>query len=174
MLDSRAPPGEKHSYQEQEAQAERKIEEEARRLMAETRLWRLANSAMWVAWGIVQAHVPGLPDADTGNDEKNPVTAEKAAELESATKEVRDKGAPADAEEKKEDVSAKDGEEGAVTENAGAADHEESQNEEEEFDYLGYAQERAMFVWGDAIRLGVIKAEELPEDVRKRIKIVEY
>jgi len=167
MLDSRAPPGEKYSYQEQEAQAERKIEEEARRLMAETRLWRLANSAMWVAWGIVQAHVPGLPDADDNN--KQAVTAEKAAELESATKEVRDEAAV-----NEEDVSAKDEGKDGTNPDAELDDHAESQNEEEEFDYLGYAQERAMFVWGDAIRLGMIKAEELPEDVRKRVKLVEY
>ena len=41
---------------------EKHMEEEAGRLMAETRLWRLANSAQWVAWGIVQAQVPGMPD----------------------------------------------------------------------------------------------------------------
>ena len=170
MLDSRAPPGEKYSYQEQEAQAERKIEEETRRLMAETRLWRLANSAMWVAWGIVQAHVPGLPDAD--DSDKEAVTAEKAAELESATKEVRDEAAT-NTEEKK-DVSAEEDGKGDTTATADSTDHDEPQNEEEEFDYLGYAQERAMFVWGDAIRLGMIQAEDLPEDVRKRIKLVEY
>jgi len=159
MLDSRAPPGERHSYQEQEAQAERQIEEETRRLMAETRLWRLANSAQWVAWGIVQAHVPGLPDADAGS--KTPGTAEHAAELEGATAEAENPGA--------------DGMEHAADDADGdAAEQTEAQAEEEEFDYLGYAQERAMFVWGDAIRLGIIKAEELPEDVRKRVKLVEY
>ena len=30
--------------------------------MHETRLWRIANSAQWIAWGIVQARVPGLPN----------------------------------------------------------------------------------------------------------------
>jgi choline kinase len=169
MLDSRAPPGERYSYQEQEAHAERKIEEEARRLMAETRLWRLANSAMWVAWGIVQAHVPGLPDADDST--KEAVTAAEAAALESATKEVRDEAA----NEEKKDVSEKIEERKSdVEKNPDAANTGDEQNEQEEFDYLGYAQERAMFVWGDAIRMGVIKAEELPEDVRKRVKIVEY
>ncbi|KAF2683630.1 kinase-like protein [Lentithecium fluviatile CBS 122367] len=173
MLDSRAPPGEKYSYQEQEAQAERKIEVEARRLMAETRLWRLANSVQWVAWGIVQAHVPGLPDADDDDDKKKAETAEKAAEPESASKEMRNEAA-VEAEEDKNDVSEKDGEEGGADPEGGVADNGESQAEEEEFDYLGYAQERAMFVWGDAIRLGIIKVEDLPEDVRKRVKIVEY
>lgn len=171
MLDSRAPPGEKYSYQDQEAQAERKIEEEARRLMAETRLWRLANSAMWVAWGIVQAHVPGLPDADENKGTAE--TSEKAAVLESATTQMHNE-AEAEAEEDKKDVSEKDDGKGGADADGNLADHPESQNEEEEFDYLGYAQERAMFVWGDAIRLGMIKADELPEEVRKRVKIVDY
>jgi choline kinase len=70
MLDSRAPPSEtKVSYFEQEAIMEKRMEEEAGRLLAETRLWRLANSAQWVAWGIVQAQVPGMPDFD-GSDGK--------------------------------------------------------------------------------------------------------
>ena len=50
----------------------------------------------------------------------------------------------------------------------------EDAEEDEEFDYLGYAQERAMFFWGDAIMLGIVKAEDLPEEVRKAVKIVEY
>ncbi|CAI6336477.1 unnamed protein product [Periconia digitata] len=157
MLDSRIPSGSgKGSYEEREAQTERHIEEEARRLMAETRLWRLANSAMWVAWGIVQAHVPGLPDFDKDEQE---TTSQAAPVLESATKELKD-------EAKAEDKSKHGGED--------VADPSETQNEEEEFDYLAYAQDRAMFLWGDAIRLGIIKADELPEELRKRIKAVEY
>jgi choline kinase len=152
MLDSRAPSGSRSTYEEREAQAEKKIEDEAGRLMAETRLWRLANSAMWVAWGIVQAHIPGLPAFESETEEDK---SKAAAELDSATEEI---SAVADASAK--------GDEG---------DHPEAQGEEEEeFDYLGYAQDRAMFFWGDAIRLGMIKAEELPEEVRKRVKTVEY
>jgi choline kinase len=172
MLDSRAPPGEK--YSEQEAQRERQTEEEARRLMAETKLWRLANSAMWVAWGIVQAHVPGLPDFEA--EEKRANANENAAELESATTEIRAE-AEAEAEEEKkkgivseEKVEDKDG---AKTEGDQDTDLYKSQDEEE-FDYLAYAQDRALFLWGDAIRMGMIKAEELPEDVRQRVRMVEY
>lgn len=172
MLDSRAPPGERYSYQEQEAQVEQQTEEEIRRLIAETKLWRLANSAQWVAWGIVQAHVPGLPDfekVDKGNltDGKS---SEKAHGLESATKEMRD-GAEA---EKRNDVSESGGVEDHVQAPPGNGNADESQpQEEEEFDYLGYAQERAMFVLGDAIQLGIIKAEDLPGGVRQRVKIVD-
>lgn len=176
MLDSRAPPGEK--YSEQEAQRERLTEDEARRLMAETKLWRLANSAMWVAWGIVQAHVPGLPDFDAEDKRAQDSLEGKAAELESATTEMR---AAADAhqieeEEKKAAIVSEDS--GNKTDIDKAKEEKETDiyksQDEEEFDYLAYAQDRAMFLWGDAVRMGMIKAEELPEQVRERMKSVEY
>ncbi|KAF2204902.1 kinase-like protein [Delitschia confertaspora ATCC 74209] len=162
MLDSRAPPG-AYGYHEQEAEREKKVEEETKRLMAETRLWRLANSAQWVAWGIVQANIPGLPDFDNEakkgekkEDEDWDRMSPEARELESATLEMR--------------VEAKyEGKEEKVKEDGAPA-----QAEDEEFDYLGYAQDRAMFVWGDAIKLGIVKEEEVPEDLRKRVKIVEF
>lgn len=174
MLDSRAPPGQ--SYQEQEAQAERNIEEEARRLMAETKLWRIANSAMWVAWGIVQAHVPGLPDFDAADGVANGTTANEdasAAALDGATADVRIK---AEAEEEKIlGVSTKEAEpkDGARPELDQDADLFKSQDDEE-FDYLAYAQDRAMFVWGDLVGMGLVKKEELTEALRRRMKIVEY
>ncbi|KAF1844377.1 kinase-like protein [Cucurbitaria berberidis CBS 394.84] len=173
MLDSRAPPGEKHSsYQEQEAQAERKTEEECRRLMAETKLWRLANSAMWVAWGIVQAHIPGMPDFEA---ESNNAGTDKSAtkdELESTTAEVQ---AEAEEEEKNGLVSPEKAEEkgDAKVQTEQETDLFKSQDEEE-FDYLAYAHDRAMFLWGDALRMGIVKAEELPEELHKKLKIVEY
>ncbi|EMD58670.1 hypothetical protein COCSADRAFT_176482 [Bipolaris sorokiniana ND90Pr] len=172
MLDSRAPPGEK--YQEQEAQYERQIEEEARRLLAETKLWRLANSAMWVAWGIVQAHIPGLPDFDE-ESEDNKTSANPSAEaatLDSATAELE---AAAKAEQKST---------GTVSEETAAKIQAQAQMEndadlfkpqdEEEFDYLQYANDRAMFVWGDALRMGIVSQSELPEEFLQRIKLVEY
>jgi choline kinase len=174
MLDSRAPPGQ--SYQEQEAQAERNIEEEARRLMAETKLWRIANSAMWVAWGIVQAHVPGLPDFDAADDAANGTTANEsasAAALDGATADIR---IEAEAEKEKAlGVSTKEAEpkDEAKPELDQDADLFKSQDDEE-FDYLAYAQDRAMFVWGDLVGMGLVKKEELPEALRKRMKIVEY
>jgi choline kinase len=159
MLDARAPPGESYSYQEQEAQVEQKTDQEIQRLMAETRLWRLANSAQWTAWGIVQAHIPGLPNFDEEEDgDKTPTETEtkQGLELDSATAETK-----AEAEQEDGGEAAGEGE-------------GEGEGEDEEFDYLGYVQERALFAWGDAIQLGIIKAEELPEDLRKRVKIVEY
>jgi len=47
-------------------------------------------------------------------------------------------------------------------------------DEDEGFDYLGYAKERAMFFWGDMVTLGLVKKEELPEELRRRLKIVPY
>lgn len=161
MLDSRAPPGERYSYQEQEAQVEQNIEDETRRLMAETRLWRMASSAFWIAWGIVQAVVPGMPDFDAEDEDKGKGTpaGEEAVVLDSATKETRDEAAAEEKQGEKESV---------VT--AGDVQVEE----EEEFDYLGYTQERAMFFWGDAIKMGIVQAEELPEEIRGKVKMVEY
>lgn len=148
MLDSRAPP---ERYQENEEKAERETDAEIQRLMAETKLWRLANSAQWVAWGIVQAKIPGLPDWEPKEDGEEDMSLQ-AKKLESALLEVKEAAAAA-AEEAKGN-----GEEDA----------------EEEFDYLGYAQDRAWFFWGDAVKLGIVKAEELPEVVQKKMKSVEY
>lgn len=117
MLDARVPTGE---YTAAERAREEQRDQQVRELMEETRLWRAANSAMWVAWGIVQAKVPGL-DAEDG-----------------------------ESHEAEEDMEA------------------------DEFDYLSYAQERAMFFWGDIVGLGLVKAEELPETLRANLKLVEY
>lgn len=145
MLDSRAPP---ERYQENEEKAERETDAEIQRLMTETRLWRLANSAQWVAWGILQAKVPGLPEwkpkeKEDGEEDVSP----QAKKLESALLEVKD---------------------------AAAAAEEEEEDTEEEFDYLRYAQDRAWLLWGDAVKLGIVKAEELPEVVQKKMKTIEH
>jgi choline kinase len=60
MLDARVPPG---GWKEEEARRDEEAEARVKELMEETRLWRIANSAQWVAWGIVQAKVPGLTGA---------------------------------------------------------------------------------------------------------------
>lgn len=179
MLDSRAPPSEtKISYFEQEALSEQRMEQEASRLLAETRLWRLANSVQWTAWGIVQAQVPGMPDFEhDGKDKEGEGDASQQAKvLESATGEMR---AEAEAEKKSEvsgegDVGRANDDEAENKVKSDENADQDPQAEDEEFDYLGYAQERAMFVWGDAIRLGIVTKEELPEGIWERIKIVEY
>jgi choline kinase len=50
---------------------------------------------------------------------------------------------------------------------------EDDEQAEEEFDYLAYARDRAMFFWGDALSLGLVDEKELPEDVKSSVKRVE-
>jgi len=165
MLDSRAPPGERSSYQEEEKRHEKKTTEEIKRLLSETRLWRLANSAQWTAWGIVQAQIPGLPDFD---DEDEKADDKKSEEKERTQGEVLESEAGAEAKGDKADSDE------AEKQKEAQEDAEPAAAEDEEFDYLAYAQERAMFVWGDALQLGIIKADELPEELLRKIKVVDY
>jgi choline kinase len=134
MLDARVPPG---GWKEEERKREEIAEGKVRALMEETRLWRTANSAQWVAWGIVQAKIPGVGEADEAVNGVGDGTREKGGEKEG--------GSEAEAEE-----------------------------QEEEFDYLAYAQERAYFFLGDCVLMGLVKAEELGEGVKGRLKLVDY
>ncbi len=149
LLDSRNPSGSNladQNYAEEEARREKETDKQVNEFLNEVRVWRIANSAQWVAWGIVQAQVPGLDEpkaaSPTGIANDPPDTWENSKADEVA--------------EKKDDT----------------AEHQDA--EEEEFDYLAYAQDRAMFFWGDVVQLGIVKKEELPESLRKSLKIVEY
>lgn len=53
-------PSSRLSQNEQSKEAE--LDAEVRFLMQQTRMWRAMNSAQWVAWGIVQAKVPGMEE----------------------------------------------------------------------------------------------------------------
>ena len=118
MLDARAS-GNRDLAEEDRAR-EAKSDAMVRRLQEETRLWRAANSAQWVAWGIVQANM----GSDTAHENGNGHEAEDSAE-------------------------------------------------EEGYDYLSYAQDRAMFFLGDCLGMGLVTAQELG-DVKDKVKIVEY
>jgi len=172
MLDSRTP----HvvSYAEEERKREEQMEKEIQRLMRETRLWRVANSAQWVAWGVVQAKVEGMDEAlkaakgedgegEHGQDEDTTPTQSPAPASASAPNPM--------SESAHEDKRP----EGLVAE-ALASGHElpHEEDEEGEFDYLGYAQERAMFFWGDCLALGIVKEGDLPGEVLAKVKRVEY
>ncbi|KAK2593934.1 hypothetical protein QQS21_008341 [Conoideocrella luteorostrata] len=122
MLDARVPPG---GWSAAEHAREEQSDVQVRELMEETRLWRPANSAMWVAWGIVQAKVPGL-------DANNEIASE------------------ADALQAEQEIGP------------------------DEFNYLSYAQDRAMFFWGDCIKMGLAKREDLPEKLRMQLKVLDY
>lgn len=132
MLDARAPPG---GWREDEKQREEQTEKEIKQLMDEARLWRIANSAQWVAWGLMQANVPGLQkDGPDDQAELNVEGAQPAAII----------------------------------------SPEEEQGDADEFDYLAYAQDRAFFFWGDCVLMGLVQLEDFPEEIRSRIKLVEY
>ena len=153
MLDARAP----SNRLTEEAAQNTAEDQEVARLMHETRIWRLANTAQWVAWGIVQAKVHGMPDFSSET---------KAESGPNGDEETRqDLGERA---EEYRELSEQDPKEG---EDSNGLRQEEA---EEEFDYLGYAQHRAMFFWADALQLGLTKAEELPEEIRGKLKRVPY
>ena len=120
---------------------------EVARLLHETRIWRLANTAQWVAWGIVQAKVPGLPDFSSSTAQSEQMEDPAREELGERAEEYR--------EIAKEQSS----------------DQEE---QEEEFDYLGYAQHRAMMFWGDALQLGIVKEDELTNELKTKVKTIPY
>ena len=118
--------------------------------MHETRLWRVVNSAHWVAWGVVQACVPGMPK-HAGQDKheagslapgqgSDPLDAEGVA----AAKDLADK--------RPEEAATDDG----------------------EFDYLSYARDRALLFWGDVLQLGIVDEKDLPKDLVSRVKIVTH
>ncbi|KAK5636243.1 hypothetical protein RRF57_011955 [Xylaria bambusicola] len=68
MLDARVPPG---GWKEEEKRQEEKVEEQIKSLVEETRLWRPICSAMWIAWGIMQAKIPGLDSEGISEGEED-------------------------------------------------------------------------------------------------------
>ncbi|KAI8953362.1 kinase-like domain-containing protein [Xylaria longipes] len=128
MLDSRVPPG---GWKEEEKRREDQVEEQIKSLIEETRLWRPICSAMWIAWGIMQAKIPGFdPEESPGDDQSG----------------LPDAAGPL----------------------------EEEEGDDHGFDYLRYAQERAMFFWGDCVAQGLVKLEDLPKAVKNNIKLTQH
>lgn len=167
LLDSRTPGGsqsnlalgEASSYAEDEKRREQETERQVEELIKETRVWRVANSAQWVAWGIVQAKVPELEEKQVVEGaEKTEEPAEIHANGEAKSPDKRPEGLKAE----------------ALLSGESAKEAEQLEEAEDEFDYLGYAQERAMFFWGDVVSLGLVKREELPVELVKSLKIVDY
>ena len=178
MLDSRSQPSQ---YREDELCREEATEAEIERLLHQTRLWRIANSAQWVAWGIVQAKVPGsskaslaqngrgVPSLDTtsGTHEQGSLTPRTSETL------VLEATGPAQGahDERPRDLAAETLAKGLDMPDEDANDEE---NEDDEFDYLAYARERAMFFWGDVLQLGIVQREDLPVELLGNVKMVEY
>ncbi|KAG0651795.1 Choline kinase [Hyphodiscus hymeniophilus] len=167
LLDSRNPGGIGGSdYAEEEKQREAESERQVEELLKEVKIWRVANSAQWVAWGIVQAKVPELDGKKPGVDKaEEPSIIEKGLNgVNSALQRVhlRENKRP-------EGLKAE-----ALLQGDSAQEAEQLDDEEDEFDYLAYAQDRAMFFWGDVVSLGIMKKEELPESLVQSMKFVEY
>ena len=165
MLDSRAP---QTSYAEEERQREQEVTKEVNSLMHETKLWRVANHAHWIAWGIVQAKVDGLPDGKgyelprTSNQDSTSLTG------------IGSDSISLDTECSVESAHSKRPEGFVAEALADGNEMPHDEDDEEEFDYLGYAQERAMFFWGDVVSMGLVKKEDLPRDVVDKLKLVQY
>lgn len=119
--------------------------------MHETRLWRVVNSAHWVAWGVVQAHIPNMPaELDNMQESEGPeLVAGQASD-------------PLDAEA------------AAAAEDLAERRPEDGEAESEEFDYLSYARDRALFFWGDVLKLGIVERSELPEELLQRVKMLDH
>ncbi|KAI9823968.1 MAG: hypothetical protein M1819_001099 [Sarea resinae] len=178
MLDSRGPStSQLQLLDEEERAAELVTEKEVERLVEELRWWRAANSAQWVAWGIMQAKLPGMANEEEGdksavksNDDNDttpslaPVPVPGSDPLSPETK-----AALADLDAKRPEASPT----ATAVDPTSATTAAPQDEDEDEFDYLAYAHERAMFFWGDVLALGVIGADELPEAVRAEVKVVE-
>ncbi len=156
MLDSRTPASQ---LVEEEVRHTKEVNEKVERLMREARLWRVANSAQWVAWGVVQANVP-----DMKPDETEIQTEGRDDAASSSTRESEGGG-----ESSKGDARA------VGEEKRGEQQEEEGEHKDEAgFDYLGYAQERALFFWGDVLGLGIVDKNDLPPELLAKVKTVNY
>lgn len=122
----------------------------------------MANSAQWVAWGIVQAKVPGLDEELKSRYQ--PATPSSLL-LQRGTTSVASETTSSNEGPRKEKGEKGDGQE---------QEEEENDDDDGEFDYLAYAQDRAVFFWADALQLGIVKREDLPTPLLERINIVEY
>lgn len=165
-LDARVPPN--LSYAEEERRREESIKTQISQLMHEARLWRVANSAQWVAWGIVQAKVPGMEEALSqahaithNNNTNNPKATSSTpattttADTPSASPNTTPNPAP-------------------PPPHPHPPHEHETDDNEQGFDYLAYAQDRALFFWGDLLELGLVAEEQLPDEVCRRAKRLKY
>lgn len=143
---------------EKEEQRKKEVEEQLERILTETRWWRIANSAQWILWGVSQAHIADFKDEQQESEEGAVEDDESISTATVTDAETAGEKEPADQEADNESEG-------------GTTDEEEK---EPEFDYLAYAQDRAMFFWGDVVTLGLVKKEDLPEKLREKIKIVDF
>ena len=188
-LEARVPPT--TSYDEEEKAREDAMEKQVDRLMADARLWRVACSAQWVAWGIVQATVTGTEEA---LEAKSGAVARDTEQEKAGQEKEKENVPPTKQADFLSAGSANKLNDAATTEEVQKAElrleqtrpphdhnieHEEKQpgddeEEEEGFDYLAYAQDRALLFWGDLLEMGLVSETDLPADVVKRAKRIPY
>lgn len=147
----------------EDEQYDEEIENEVQQLFRETRLWRIANSAQWVAWGIVQAKVPEMEAAFNKSESGNTAGDgnEHVSEHESESNSEEDSTLILTPTQDTADLMLTTDQVIQEVEVDEAAD---------EFDYLAYAQDRALFFWADILSLGLIKEDELPTEMVGHIK----
>jgi choline kinase len=170
LLDSRNPGGVGVTdYFEEERQREADADRQVDELLKEVKIWRIANSAQWVAWGIVQAKVPGLdennaliPDAEQ---------TEEPESIENGINGIKNGVHDTNLEQDKRPEGLKAE---ALLQGDSVKEAEQADEEGDGFDYLAYAQDRAMFFWGDIVSLGLAKKEDLPASLLPKIKFVEF
>lgn len=138
----------------QQAQAEKSYEDDQdaqiRHLMRQARLWRVMNSAQWVAWGIVQAKVPGM---EAGIAEMVGGSSSNGADTNGELTHAHNSN-------------------GTTTKTPPV----DPDIDEVAFDYLAYAQDRAMFFWSDLLTLNLVNENEFPAPMVEhlRSRMVEY
>jgi len=161
------------------------VRREVEELRREARRWRPACSALWVMWGVMQAKIAGSPGSEQEEGRRGGGAAEERplGELklpDSGFVEGDGEGVGAKDDGRVERVGWDFGtdqrspEIEAMAESARDKRPEDVDDAENEFDYLGYSRERALFFWGDVVLLGLVKREDLPEGLRDEIRIVDY
>jgi len=159
------------------------VQREVEALLRETRRWRLACSAQWVMWGVMQAKISGAPEAredearlqgeagmgelrlpDSGFVDGDGDGVGVGAKADGAFERV---GWDYGTDQRSPEIA-------AMAESARDKRPQDAGDAEEDFDYLGYSRERALFFWGDAVLLGLVKREDLPEGLREEIRTVDY
>lgn len=171
MLDSRAALASTSTYEAEEKAREEVMEEQIKALIQDARLWRGMCSAHWVAWGIVQAKLPEM-------EEPKPRKSKTGILLGKVKAHLKPQSDPLDKEIiKKQQESKMDRPEGRAIEDShreGETEEEEGKEEDEEFNYLAYAHDRAMFFWGDCLQLGLVKEEDLSAELLGKVKTLTY
>lgn len=176
MLDARVPPG---GWKEEERRATELNDQKIRELAREARLWRAMNSAQWVAWGIVQAKIAGFSDAEAPVPATVPTpsgedTTTATTTVPNTAEGDADVPAPASPVDSEGTVTADNDDDGDDDDTQTGNNDGNNNDDEEGFDYLSYAHDRALFFWGDVVQMGLVKLEDLPEGLRERVKMVDY